>query len=432
MAIVRIHSKIRVFEKLPYPYKRGKTMVPIARKVTSVPLWTIRKKTTNGKFSATESGFSVMVEALRAIKLLEKEYGILLPGEPGLLSSGHLILEVESSIASQNGIPQNPGAVTFDDLMRGIRLGDYPRFNSIIPPVFGYTGADQGGLISKDEEVRQFTKDLLEEAILMNLQLLNEGLGEGITIVWPAYMSFLALDCPPGFMVSNDILMGSVLWERFLNGICEVLSRVKIKTGIEAAIHLEWKVNDPGLLDIIPTLELAIRMCDEINSALGWKGAFINNEWAHLGLSGIDFATGTCRTIEAGLFDRLVHVNGGTIHTERLEAWLIHPFHPADWPGLVDPDWPVGFGSEKITNSQQRAINQLVQNASDTGQLIILEHDVFHAPGFVREAVGYGIPRLIREPFDVLVPSVLAANAMWEKALEAQQLKFNLLQPMKP
>jgi hypothetical protein len=363
-----------------------------------------------------------MDDALLAIKALESNPGILLSGEDGLLTSGHLILEIVSRVAARHGIPQYAYAISFEDLLQGVRSGNYPQINSVIPPVFGYPGADQGGLISGDPNVRKFAVELIEEALLCNLQLWEEGLGQGITIVWPAYMSLAALECAPDFLINNELLMQSPQWILFCDGVCEALQDVKNQTGQEVTIHFEWKVNDPGLIDVIPTLFLAMEMAKQINKEVGWQAVFINNEWAHLGLAGIGFIDGTFRTIKGGMFDRLVHVNGGTIHTESLESWMEgDPFHPTDWPALLDPDWPVGFGSERQYAEQAGAIALLAKYSEETGSLVILEHDVFHAPAIVPLGSHYGTPGKMREPFDVLVPSVLAANQMWETALANQK-----------
>lgn len=387
--------------------------------LSSVPTWTIRQKTMP-KFSSSESGFASINEALLAIKRLESVPGILLPGQKEILSAGHLLLEVQTDIQLPRGVTQYPGGVTFEGLMAGIRAGHYPHFTSLIPPVFGYFGADQGGLVSWDPDVREFAQYLLEDALVKNLQLELEGLGEGMTVVWPAYMSFSALEFSSEFMMNNKVILKSVQWARFRDGVVRALQNVFKQTGYRRTIHLEWKVNDPGLFDIIPTLSLAIEMARQINETVDWHAICLNNEWAHLGLAGIEFLAGTKRTIEAGLFDRLVHVNGGVIHTEKLEEWMKQPegFHPADWPAMMDPDWPVGYGSEYIIDQQKLAIEELAKYSISTGRLVILEHDVFHFPAVVPPGSQYGVPGAVRQPFDVLMGSVKAANSMWLKAIK--------------
>lgn len=397
----------------------------LSETIWSIPLWTLWEKPTAPKFTASRSGFNNMEDALKALAELQGSSEISLPGGGGKLqTSAHLLLEVQSQIDLPDGVQNKAGSVTLNDWQEQIAAGKAPKVVSIIPPCFGFPGADLGGLISDDSSARGFAKNLIKEALTANLALRKAGQGEGITIVWPAFQALRTYACSSEMKITNQWLKDSEQWKRFRNGLIECINEANQETGDQTTIHLEWKTNDPGILDIVPTLELGIDFCQEINEALGYDGAFINNELAHLGLAGTGFIEGVQRTVKAGLQKRLIHMNGGPIHPQRLERILSEEgIHPADWFSGMDPDWPVGFGSPRQIAEQEGATLEVIKHAAEVGEGPIFEQDVFHAPTVIFDGDVLGKQGQVLQPLDVLLWSVVQNRQMVLKA--AETLKGN-------
>ncbi|MBS3135564.1 hypothetical protein J4401_01230 [Candidatus Woesearchaeota archaeon] len=346
--------------------------------IHSVPSWVVNPRPANFKFGGGDpkAGYVKVSDRLKEVKSLGEELGL------ELRSSFHIGLEIRTSQPQYSELIDKPGAIGKDNLVKGIRSGRFPKVLAFTAPAFGYPGTELGAFFHPDANRRQMAEDLHVEAVSLALEFEEKGLGEGKTIIWPAGDGNPIKNIPKDLMVSNELIPKSKKWGQLRDGIVNVLRRVKTETGHERKMHIEFKPGDP-VLDIIPTLALAIKFCNEVNKELGWKGLWLNNEWAHLLASGITVEDGTRRTNEAGLFDGFVHVNSGQMLPVNLEQLLGKEVHAADVPVLMDWDLAVGDGSPTITEDLAKAVKILRQW---DGETVFAEHDLHH---FGADPIGY-------------------------------------------
>jgi len=327
----------------------------------SVPLWTMSPRGANPKFQAgvVLNGILPVEDRLVAVQELNNhsrtETGL------ALLTSGHILHEVKTR-NSKYGRFNNPDAILQTDLKEGIRRGDFPRIAAITAPAFGFPGVENGAILSPDPEKSQMAKDLHTEAIQLAQELEANGLGEGIVIWWPAFDSrrLDLLDRNPHHAVGPA-------WEKLTDFWTEILAKT------EGTVWLEWKPCDPGV-DYICTLHLAITFCRNVNRALGRKAMWINNEWAHLLMSGLTVAEGTQRTIDSDLFSGFLHVNSAQLLPRSIEKIMEQGFLPHEIGAGYDWDWAVGMGGKKRWYDQQEAV--AILKGWDGGDKIIAEHDI--------------------------------------------------------
>jgi hypothetical protein len=327
--------------------------------VHSVPAWALGPRAASAKFGGNiiTNGWDSVKYRLTQVVALSGKMG--LSGESALRSSGHILHEVKTGIveyAQHNA----PGAIDFDELVAGIESGRYPQWVAMTAPQFGFIGAERGGMISRYGEDREMARLLHIEAITRSRTLCEMGLGAGINIWWPAWTS-RKFDDP-----RNPPMELGDAWHIMVDFWVNVLK----ETG--GTMWLEWKPGDPGV-DYLMTLDLAVEFCETINNALGRKGMFINNEFAHILLSGVDVAYGVQRTVQAGLFHQFVHANSGWKLPVTIQGLLDRHMLVEEIPILIDADWPVGAGGEFNWYDQQAAIDVMDKAGQD---IIYCEHDV--------------------------------------------------------
>ena len=327
--------------------------------IHSVPAWALGERAFSAKFGGNivTAGIPEVSNRLLAVKKLSKRLG--LKGAEELRSSGHILHEIRTSIGKYKK-HNSPMAISYHDLRSGIYNEKYPRWVAMTAPQFGFKGAERGGILSKDPADRVMAKDLHMEAIEWSQKLESEGLGAGINIWWPAWTARRVddPDSPP--------IEFQKAWDMMLAFWVDVLG----KTG--GTMWLEWKPGDPGI-DYLMTLKLAIEFCNAVNAVLGRIAMFINNEFAHILLSGIDVAEGVKMTIDAGLFSMFVHGNSGQMLPTSIQSMLDSGTQPEDIPILIDWDWAVGVGGPETWEDQQEAVG-LMDRAGQ--EVIYFEHDV--------------------------------------------------------
>ncbi|MGA2417951.1 MAG: hypothetical protein ABSF55_01835 [Candidatus Staskawiczbacteria bacterium] len=332
--------------------------------IDSVPAWALGPRSSNSKFGGNIilAGIPEVSERLVAVTALSRKLG--LAGDEALRSSGHILLEVKT-VNRKYQRHNAPGAISFRDLKAGIRSGKFPRWVAMTAPQFGFKGAERGGMISKNPADREMARELHLEAITRSQELADAGLGAGINIWWPAWAS-RKVDDP-----KNPPMEFQKAWETMLAFWVELLRF----TG--GTMWLEWKPGDPGI-DYLMTLELAIKFCEAVNRALGRKAMLINNEFAHILISGISVEEGVHMTVAAGLFSEFVHANSGQRMPVRIQSLLDSGTRPEDILIGTDWDWAVGVGGQATWDDQQRAIG-IMDRASQKvihQNVMYCEHDV--------------------------------------------------------
>lgn len=343
------------------------------RLVHSVPTWICGPRPANAKFGGGDpnAGRLNVSDRLAGIKELStklEQGGVI---QHPLLSSFHVGLEVLSDVEGA-GVVNKEHAISYDSLRRGIRDGICPRVLALTAPAFGFPGVEQGSVFSPDASRVELAFRMHQEGLRRTVELASEGLGEGRYIWWPAFDSLALQNMGPNERISNTLIPQSEQWSKMHDFALRLLRSID-----DGVISLEFKPGDPGV-DIIPTLELAMRFCKEVNGELGRKGMMLNNEWAHLLASGISITEGTRQTIAAGLFDGFVHVNSGQQLNCKLSTLLKNSIHPADLPVLMDWDWRVGVGSPKLLADQAKAARALRMWSNLTSQTVFAEHDLHH------------------------------------------------------
>lgn len=325
--------------------------------VHSIPTWTMSPRGANPKFQGNVvlAGIADVAERMIAITKLNSK--VKTTSDKPLLTSVHILHEMRSS---QYRKKSSPNAITFTELRKGIKDGDFPRILAVTAPAFGFAGVEGGAILSSDPKKRSMARNLHLEAIRRTNQLKEEGLGEGVAIWWPAFDS-RRLDLP-----YTPPMPFERAWKRMVDFWVSVLQTVG------GTVWLEWKPSDPGI-DYICTLKLAIDFCNEVNKQLDRKGMVINNEWAHLLIGGLGVAEGTERTIKAGLFTGFVHVNSAQLLQVSVEHMMKTGTPFEEIATGVDWDWAVGMGGQERWRDQQKAVSIMETSGAET---IFAEHDI--------------------------------------------------------
>ena len=327
--------------------------------IDSVPSWALGLRPSNSKFGGgiILAGIQRVDARLVAIEKMSATLG--LPKERKLRSSGHVLHEVKTKIRKYAQF-NSADAINFDVLKAGIKSGRFPEWVAMTAPQFGFKGAERGGMISSTPADRVMAHDLHKQAIEWSLELAQESLGAGISIWWPAWTSRRIGD------PNNPPMEFQEAWDTALEFWVNLLG----STG--GTMWLEWKPGDPGI-DYWMTIELAIQFCNAVNAALGRIAMYINNEFAHVLLSGISVAQGVKQTIEAGLFSGFVHGNSGQKFPLIVQNLLEGGTKAEDILIGMDWDWPIGEGGKAIWDDQQEAIG-LMDKAGVP--VVYCEHDV--------------------------------------------------------
>jgi|GEM_PF-1733142 len=322
-------------------------------KVThSCPAWVAGLRPAHPKFGGgvTIGGLDYVEERLFAIR---EEF-------PHDLTSLHLLHEMRTETTNYSAL-NNPHAIGWPKLVEGIREGRYPRVAALTAPAFGWPGVEHGAILSPDPKIRAIARDLHLETIEKAAFLKAEGLGEGIVIVWPAFDSHRVHRLPTPFSYEEG-------WERLVEFWCELLGGQS-----DAVIHWEWKPCVPGERDYVNSIGRAIKFCREINKAVGRQAMLINNEWAHLLISGTTVLYGTEETIEAGLFSGFFHANSA----ELAEMSIDDDGKITYGAAADDADWYVGAGDKDRWTDQVEAVETLVNWAkAQENRVLIAEHDI--------------------------------------------------------
>lgn len=326
----------------------------------SIPAWILSPRGANPKFQAGVelAGIGPVKDRLLAIEALSDEFSGETASNQPFLTSVHLLHEVRSEIPECQPF-NNKNAISFGDLKSGIKDGSFPRILAVTAPAFGFIGVEQGAILSPNQEIRKMARKLHLEALERSAELKKEGSGEGVVIWWPAFDS-RRLDfegMPLSFKGAWDKL--TAFW-------------IDLLTGNDWMIWLEWKPADPGI-DYLCTLKLAIEFCNWVNETLGRKAMVINNEWAHLLIGGLTVAEGTRRTIEAGLFTGMVHVNSAQLLSVSLENFMAGGCEPEEIATGMDWDWAVGMGGDNRYDDQKEAVKIMDNCGVET---IFAEHDI--------------------------------------------------------
>lgn len=331
----------------------------VTRWIDSVPAWALGPRASNPKFGGgiILAGISNVSDRLEAIVQLSQKLG--LGDDERLRSSGHILHEVRTEIPEYMQF-NAPTAISFEVLKAGIASGKYPHWVAMTAPQFGFKGAERGGMISKNPADRKMARALHVEAMKRSLELKDLGLGAGINIWWPAWTS-RKVDDP-----ANPPMAYTEAWETMLEFWADVLAEN------DGSMWLEWKPGDPGI-DYLMVIEDAIRFCNAVNNEIGRDGMLINNEFAHVLLSGISVAEGVQATVDACLFHQFVHANSGQMLPMRIIDMLVSGVAPEEILIGTDWDWAVGMGGKKNWDDQKKAIDIMDQSGQE---VIYCEHDV--------------------------------------------------------
>ncbi len=330
--------------------------------VHSIPTWTMGPRGANPKFQAGVELAGIASVADRMTAITELSNKIKTAGDRPLLTSAHILHEIRSSNPKYRRF-NSPNAITFRDLTRGIKRGDFPHILAVTAPAFGFPGVERGAILSSDPKKVQMARDLHTEAIERAQELKEMGLGKGVVIWWPAFDSrrLDLLDQQP--MSLKDAL------DRMTDFWIDIINANK------ATIWLEWKPSDPGI-DYICTLKLAIDFCTRINKEFDLGVMFINNEWAHFLIGGLPVHEGTKRTIEAKLFTGFLHVNSAQLLPISLEALIQEGSNIQNVATGIDWDWAVGMGGQHRWSDQERAVDIIDCCPAETAEAIYAEHDI--------------------------------------------------------
>lgn len=348
--------------------------MPQVEVIHSCPAWTQSPRSPHGKFGGNTltGGFESVADRLRAIKRA-------FPNDRTSLHSGH---ELVTEVFEHN----NPGAITFGDLNRGMDNGDYPGLVIITAPAFGWPGVQQGAILNADAAIRQTVHDLHKEAIVRTQELRGLGYELEDPIWWPAW------DGRSHAHGDRCTLTREQALPRLRDFWVELLEETN------GCINLEFKPAVPADEDYLNTLFLALAFAQEVNENLGRIGVKILNEWAHLLIGGMPVEEGTRITISSGLGGLYAHVNSAELAMVRHNKYGdVTAGAPSD-----DKDWAVGDGGPERYIDQELAVDLMVAHALKTGKPIIAEHDIDPAG-----EDGIEFYRRSRTAFDEMVASCL-------------------------
>ena len=329
------------------------------RWVNSVPAWTLGPRARNSKFGGGVilNGIPRVEDRLVATMKLSKK--LKLRGDEELRSSGHVLHEIKTNIGRYKKYNAST-AISYRRLVAGMRSGEYPKWVAMTAPQFGFPSAERGGMISRFPEDRQMAMDLHIEAITWSQELEQLGLGAGVSIWWPAFTARM-IDNPEEMPRNFE-----EAWDMMLKFWVKVLGQ----TG--GTMWCEWKPGDPGI-DYLCTIELAIKFCQAVNEELGRIAMLVNNEFAHILLSGIRVVDGVRKTVQAGLFSRFFHANSGQMFPLSIQKLLDQGADPEYILIGIDWDWYLGAGGIEMWKDQQEAIGIMDEAGED---IIYCEHDV--------------------------------------------------------
>ncbi|MEK9180719.1 MAG: hypothetical protein AAB871_00610 [Patescibacteria group bacterium] len=330
------------------------------------PSWIAGPRSAHSKF-----GGGVVIGG---IKRVEDRLLAIKERFPNDRSSGHVFHEVaygDPVYAHLN----NPNAISFADLLKGMEAGKYPLWSAMTSPAFGLPGVENGAILNPNPEIVAIAHYGHTTAIRWSKLLKKLGLGLGHTIWWPAFDSRLHRGLLSSMCVEQAWEKLFAFWIRILQAIpdedvCE-----------EGDVEHEYKPAVPGERDWIPTPQASRNFCLELNRRVGRKAMVINTESAHPLIGG--FTVKEATSIQLGiddrtplkvdspgcLFDGLVHVNSAELAIVQWNSTGIEIV--AGTPG-DDSDWAVGEGGEERWDDQQEAVGLL----NETGMVIAAEHDI--------------------------------------------------------
>ncbi|MFA6410121.1 MAG: hypothetical protein WCW26_00925 [Candidatus Buchananbacteria bacterium] len=201
--------------------------------------------------------------------------------------------EVRTGIRAYSEL-NSPTAIPLGEVKKALK--DNGKKNlAVTVPAFGQPDLWNGGaILSNDPAIRLRSRDLIYEGAEMCLNLLEEGLGEGVFIWWPATDS---LRYPH---TEYDLRSGR---ERLINYWAEVLTKYP-----KLRIWLEWKPADPGDRDYFAYYKEAIAFAWAVNYLVGRVAVLLNFEFAHASICGDNVEEVTAAILEPATVLNIVDV----------------------------------------------------------------------------------------------------------------------------
>jgi hypothetical protein len=328
--------------------------------IHSCPAWVLGPKSLHPKFGGgiVANGYG-QVE----VRLLE-----IAKNFPGDLTSMHLLHELKTTQRTYAKF-NNPNAISWKSLLNGIENGIFPQVAALTAPAFGLPGIGQGSILSPNEEIARMAFKMHKEAIVKSMDLRKRKMGKGIVLWWPAFDSIVEM--------LRQVLTEEQAWNILVKFWVDIIRETEndwssVLEDSESVILFEWKPAVPGIRDYVNTVRRAIRFCQEVNANFGNKKVMkINNESAHLLISGVTVERGTRLTIEAGLFPGFFHANSAELSTMSVdeETGRVLRGAPAD-----DKDWFAGAGGNERYDDQARAMKLIINKSGF--KTVIVEHDI--------------------------------------------------------
>lgn len=324
----------------------------------SGPAWIFGRRKVHTKFGGGEvAGIPMVRNRLLALK---KNF-------PEDLSSGHVFLEV--GVKERYSGLNKPGIITYPTLSAGIKDGVYPHWSAMTAPAFALDECELGSILNDDADVRQRARWAHLTAMKWSRKLKRDGLGEGISIWWPAFDSGLNRGPLSKLDREKARKMLVAFWAETMK---IALKDAEISADLEDDEPLMWfeyKPSVPGVLDFFPTMKSAIWFCNEVNNLVGQRVFVINLEFAHALIGGDTVLEAVKMQIDANMFYRFFHGNSAELAIVKWneDGTEIEAGTPGD-----DKDWAMGEGGQDRWQDQEDALELML----GTGQDLIIEHDI--------------------------------------------------------
>jgi hypothetical protein len=331
----------------------------MAQKIThSCPAWILGRRKVHPKFGGNE---------VAGIFKVQKRLSTIKECFSNDLSSGHVFLEI--GVNGKYAVLNKPGIINCNTLFSGIVSGIFPKWSAMTAPAFGLDGAELGSILNEDPAVRARALWAHLTAMRWSRQLKRDGMGEGISIWWPAFDT--KTNRGPLSRL-NPQKARQMLVDWWVAAMNIALKDPKITEGLgeeERLMWFEYKPSVPGVLDFFPTMQSAIWFCKEVNNRVGRRVFAINLEFAHALIGGETVKSAVEKQIHADLFYKFFHGNSAELAIIKWndEGTEILAGTPGD-----DKDWAMGEGGEERWKDQEDAIGLMLA----TGQDIIIEHDI--------------------------------------------------------
>jgi hypothetical protein len=330
----------------------------------------------------TAGGFKTMDEVLRAVEMLNRKLRKLFGIEFAV--SAHwwheLLVPSDAPKIGYSARWNNPRAISLKEWIKGVKEGYYPKIGRIIPPGFGLPGSDMGALINPDSVRRKLAHDMMVYSFMMSEMVKSEGVGNGDVIFWtgPDGIRWLRL------VLGKDIRLGYKLnpkleeWRMIVDGLVAAIKEAREKGCTNTKLLIEGKAGgDPCYLDAFTDNKLAIMGINEINTLVGARVAWWQDELCHRRGGGQTFSSGMKEAIQAGVFEGSIHLNSGGIASVNFSKLLAKPRGTlmSKFQQYVDPDFLPGEGPKEWVNDQKKTIALGKKWSAETGLPFKVEFD---------------------------------------------------------